>query len=150
MAKFKFRLATLLRLREATRDERRSELAKAYQAEGILENQRRRIRNALDELERHNRQACAPGPLDLDQLLEGRRYELVLRSQEQQARQQLEAVQAEVQRRREAVVDANRQVRVIEGLREKQLKRHRQEESRLEVKRLDEVAGRPQKQEDEP
>jgi flagellar FliJ protein len=150
MAKFKFRLATLLRLREATRDERRSELAKAYQAEGILENQRRHVGNELDELQRQNRQACAPGPLDLDQLLEARRYEVVLRSQEQQARQQLEAVQAEVQRRREAVVDANRQVRVLQGLREKQVQRHRQEENRLEIKRLDEVAGRPLKQEDEP
>ena len=150
MAKFKFRLGTLLRLREATRDERRSELAKAYQAEGILEKQRRRIADELDELERQSRQACAPGPLDLDQLLEARRYELVLRAAERQARQQHEAVQAEVQRRRDAVVEANRQVRVLERLREKQLQRHRREENRLEVKRLDEVAGRPVNREDEP
>ncbi len=150
MAKFKFRLETLLRLREATRDERRSELAKAYQAEGIIENQRRHIAAELDELERQSRRACAPGPLDLDQLLEARRYELVLRAQAREARQRHEAVQAEVQRRREAVVDANRQVRVLEGLREKQLQRHRQEENRLQIKQLDEVAGRPVKQEDEP
>ena len=32
MAKFKFRLATLLRLREATRDERRAGLAEAFRA----------------------------------------------------------------------------------------------------------------------
>ena len=148
MAKFKFRLATLLRLREATRDERRSELAKAYQAEGILENQRRGIADALAQLQQRHRQAAAPGPLDLDQLLEARRYELVLRAQARQAQSQLEAVQAEVQRRREALVDANRQVRVLDGLREKQLQRHRHEENRLEVKRLDEVAGRRVNSED--
>ena len=34
MAKFKFRLATLLRLREAARDERRAQLAQAYRALG--------------------------------------------------------------------------------------------------------------------
>ena len=36
MGKFKFRLATLLRLREATRDERRAELAQAYRADEII------------------------------------------------------------------------------------------------------------------
>ena len=149
MAKFKFRLATLLRLRETTRDERRAELAKAYQAEEILENQCRQIANQLDQLAGQSRQACAPGPLDLDQLLETRRYELVLQTQGRQARQQLEAVQAEVRRRCEAAVDANRQVRVLEGLREKQLQRHRQEETRLDVKQLDEVAGRRVYREDE-
>ena len=36
MARFKFRLDTLLRLREALRDQRRGELAQAYEAEQIL------------------------------------------------------------------------------------------------------------------
>ena len=142
MAKFVFRLATLLRLREATRDERRAELAKAYQAERILEDQRRRIADELVQLERRSRHACQPGTLDLDSLLETRRYELVLRSRQRQVEKQSEAVQTEVQRRRDAVVEANRQVRVLEGLRERQLQRHRQEEDRREIKQLDEIAGR--------
>ncbi len=33
MARFRFPLATVLKLREATRDERRGQLAEAYQAE---------------------------------------------------------------------------------------------------------------------
>jgi flagellar export protein FliJ len=149
MAKFEFRLATLLRLREATRDERRSELAQACQAERILEDQRRRIAKHLRESARRTREACAPGPLDLDRLLEARRYELVLRSQQRQVEQQCEAVQAEVQRRRDAVVEANRQVRVLESLREKQLQRHHREQNRLEIKQLDEVAGRHVSREDD-
>ena len=36
MTKFKFRLATLLKLREAARDERRGQLAQAYQADEII------------------------------------------------------------------------------------------------------------------
>ena len=138
----KFRLATLLELRESARDERRGQLAQAYRAEEIVEQQRTRLARELSELEKQNRQASAPGPLDVDRLLEVSRYELLLRFQQQQAGQQHEMVQAEIERRREALVDANRQVRVLEELRRKQLERHRQEESRQEIKRLDEAAAR--------
>ncbi len=149
MAKFKFRLATLLRLREAARDERRAELAQAYRADEILQEQRTRLAADLRELERHIRRVSAPGQLDVDRLLEARRYELVLRSQQQQAGQQHEALQAEIERRRRAVVDANREVRVLEKLRQRQYERHSQEESRQEVKRMDEAAGRTRVREDE-
>ena len=40
------------------------------------------------------------------------------------------------------LVVADRDVRVLEKLREKQARRHRLEEDRQEAKRLDEVAGR--------
>jgi len=39
MPKFQFRLATLLRLREATRDERRGRLAEAYRVDEVVEAQ---------------------------------------------------------------------------------------------------------------
>ncbi len=149
MAKFKFRLATLLRLREAARDERRSELAQAYRADEIIRHQRSRLARDLSELETTTRQASAPGDLNVDRLLETRRYQLVLRSQEQHVRQQHEALRAEIERRRQAVVDANREVRVLEGLRQKQYERHREEENRQEIKRLDEAAGRCATQEDD-
>jgi len=148
MAKFKFRLATLLRLREAARDGRRAQLAQAYRADEIIEHQRRTIARELSRLEGQNRQASAPGEIDVDRLLEVRRYELVLRSQQQETGQQHEAVRAEIERRREALVGANRQVRVLELLRQKQHERHRQEENRQEIKQLDEAAGRRTAQED--
>ncbi len=149
MAKFLFRLATLLRLREAARDERRAQLARAYQADEIIEQQRTRVADERRELERQSRRASAPGRLDVDRLLESRRYELVLQSQDQQLAQQHQAVRTEVERRRQALVDANRQVRVLETLRQRQLDHHRQEENRQEIKQLDEMAGRRAAQEDD-
>ena len=148
MSKFKFRLATLLRLREATRDERRAQLAQAYRADEIIEHERGRVAGELRELQRRSRQASAPGQLDVDRLLETRRYELVLQSQDQQLAQQHQAVQTEIERRRQALVDANRQVRVLEALRQKQLDHHRQEENRHEIKELDETANRRAGEED--
>lgn len=149
MAKFKFRLATLLRLREFARDERRTKLAQAYQADEIIAQEEQRLMRDLGELETRSREASRPGPLDVDQLLETRRYELVLTAQKQHVRQQRQAVQAEIEKRRRALVESNRGVRVLEELREKQLRRHRGNEHKLEIKQLDEVAQQRSRQEDD-
>jgi flagellar export protein FliJ len=149
MGKFKFRLATLLRLREATRDERRAELAQAYRADEIIQKEKQRLAREMVALKDQARRASAPGQLDLDRLLETRRHEVLLRSQQQHAEQQREAIQAEIERRRQVAVDANRQVRVLEQLRQRQYERHRREENRQEVKQLDEAAGRLASEEDD-
>jgi flagellar FliJ protein len=142
MSRFKFRLQTLLRLRDAVRDERRAELAQAYQADEILQGRRRQIEDELARLRDLSRAAALPGAVDVDRLLDARRYELVLRSQQQVAEQQQRALGVEIDRRRQVLVEANREVRVLETLRDKQQDRHRQEEARQETKRLDEAAAR--------
>ena len=142
MAKFKFRLATLLRLREAARDDRRSQLAEAYRVDDVLQARLGEVSQQLAGLRVHCRKVAGPGAVDVDRLVEAQRYELALRAHQSQLNQQREAVSAEIERRRQALVDANRDVRVLEKLREKQVRRHRQEENRREVKLLDEVAGR--------
>ena len=76
----------------------------------------------------------------MDRLVEAQRYELVLRVAAAQIVRQRETVQAEIERRRQVLVEANRDVRVLENLRDKQAAQHRQEEERREMKRLDEVA----------
>lgn len=141
MSKFKFRLATLLRLRESARDQRRSQLAEAYQAEEAILEQRRQVRDAIDELMRECRDVAGPGELDLDRLLDARRYEVTLRAEHRDLTEKHEAVRAEVDRRRQALVEANRSVRVLELLRDRQLEQHREEERIQQIKELDEIAG---------
>jgi flagellar FliJ protein len=51
-------------------------------------------------------------------------------------------VATEIEKRREALVDADRDVRSLEQLREAQLERHREEQERRQMKVLDEVALR--------
>jgi flagellar FliJ protein len=140
MPSFRFRLTTLLRLREGERDERRTRLADAQQAEDIVNSRIADIDAGLgrlrDETGRHSR----PGPMDVDALMELQRYELLLKAERQAALQQRELVAAEVERRREALVAADREVRVLERLRETQQQRHRQAEERQERKVLDEIA----------
>jgi len=50
MSKFKFRMATLLRLRETTRDQRRGELAEAYRVDEVLQRQLQQIEGELTAL----------------------------------------------------------------------------------------------------
>lgn len=141
MAKFKFRLATLLRLREATRDQRRGELAEAYRADDLLREHQERLGQELRWLLDQCRKVAGPGTVDVDRLVESQRYELTLRAQQGQLASQREAVGAEIDRRRQTLLAADRDVRLLEKLREKQAHRHHQEESRREIKQLDEVAG---------
>jgi len=140
MAKFKFRMATLLRLREAARDQRRTELAEAYRIDDVLKQRRGQISGTLTDLQIECRHVAGPGTVDVDRLVEAQRYELALKAQRNELDRQREAVAAEIERRRQTLVEANRDVRVLEKLREKQSGRHRREENRREIKQLDEVA----------
>jgi flagellar protein FliJ len=140
MPKFKFRLATLLKLREATRDERQAELAEAYRADDILVERIENIHAELHAMLMGCRKAVGPGTVNIDLLIESQRYEVTLRAYEKQTLEQRKRLAVEIERRREALLTANREVRVLEKLREHQLENYRAEENRKDIKRLDEVA----------
>ena len=75
MARFIFRMATLLKLRESARDERQRK-AKAQQAAEILRRQRETLDREAQRLDQQSRDAVRPGRIDVDRLLHSRRYEL--------------------------------------------------------------------------
>ena len=140
MAQFNFRLASLMRLREATRDECRAALAEAYRVDDVLRQKVDRIARELELLKDFCRMKASPGTVDIDRLVEAQRYELVARQQQRQFVAQRESIAAEIERRRLALVEADREVRVLEKLRERQVEQHRKTEELRETKRLDEVA----------
>jgi flagellar FliJ protein len=141
MAKFRFRHTDLLAVREAVRDEKRAHLAQAQEAAEKLRLEAERMERELSDLRSFTARASRGG-IDVDRLLEAHRHELVLRAQRQTLADQRRLVEAEVEKRRLALVQADQEVRVLEKLREAQLARHRKAEEQLEMKRLDEVAGR--------
>jgi len=137
---FRFRLETLLRLRLVERDQRRAELAKALRAEEMLRSEQRTLEQQQAEAAQRGRQLKSPGAADVDALLQTHRYELVLAAKHRQLAAQIVQVQAESERRRQTLVEADRQVRVLEKLRERQAAAHRQQTERLETKQFDEMA----------
>lgn len=142
MAKFKFRLAKLRKIREAVRDQRRAHLAEAYRAEEVLKQQSETIARELGDLRSECRRASGPGIVDVDRLTQAHRHELVLKSQQEHLGRQSQALTSEIEVRREALVHATREVRILEKLEEKQLARHRKTEEQQDIKQLDEVAQR--------
>ncbi len=137
---FRFRLETLLRLRLAERDQRRAELAKALRAEELLRGEERTLEGQQSEAATRSRQLKSPGAANVDALLETHRYEIVLAAQRRQLKQQIAQVEAETERRRQALVEADRQVRVLEKLRERQAAAWTKAAQRQEVKQFDELA----------
>ena len=147
MPKFQFRLATVLRLRESVRDERRNQLAQALQAEQMLIDRIESLDAELTSL-RQAAHRTVDNKVNLDRLLDAERYELVLKAERQSIVAQRSTLEAELQRRRDVLVQADRDVRVLERLRDVQAERHRYEEIYRETQQLDEVAARRHRQED--
>jgi flagellar protein FliJ len=135
-----FRLQTLLRLRHSDRNERRAELAKALRAEAMLEAEQEKINKQQLEISQRASALKSPGIADVDALLETHRYGGVLSAQRRVIEGQLVQVRAECERRRLALVEADRQVQVLEKLRARQQVAHQKQLARDETKELDELA----------
>jgi flagellar FliJ protein len=140
MAKYKFRLETLQRVREARRDEQRASLAEAYHAEQILAERQAELAAESAALRELRRAATADRYLNVNRLLEAQRYELLLKAQDQELTKQHLLLAAETERRRQLLVEADREVRVLELLDEKHQQAYNREQQRLETKTLDEIA----------
>ncbi len=140
MAKYKFRLNTLQKVREAHRDQQRASLAEAFRAEQVLAENRAELVEEERELRELQRSAANGQYLDVNRLLEAQRYELLLKAQGQELAKQAILLAAEAERRRQTLVEADREVRVLELLDERHRRAHDREEQRAETKRLDDVA----------
>lgn len=139
MSDFKFRLATLLRLREATRDERRQSFAAAERAEDLFQQQADQLAAEWDRVLTITRDAVGRGAIDVGRLIETHRYQKTLEARRTRVGKQLADAKAEVEVRREALIEADRDVRMLEKLRDAQKMRHHQESHRLDMKRIDEA-----------
>ena len=140
MAKYKFRLETLEKLRLARRNQQRVAMAEAFRAEQVLDARRAEIQNEQSALRAMQRSATAEPYLNVARLLDVQRYELVLKTRETELANQAAMLSAEIERRRLALVEADREVRVLELLDERGRRAHRRESARLETRLLDEVA----------
>ncbi len=137
MAEFHFRLATLLKLRESERNERRLRLAEAREAERILGERIAELENEREDISRQSRDAVRPGPLNLDRVVQTSRFELLVEAQLRAMQDRNNQLQEELERRHEALVEADRGVRVLEKLRERWLADYQRQQLKLEQKELD-------------
>ena len=140
MARFRFQLETLRRLRQMHRDEMRGRLAEAYEAERILSEQQQAIAGDAAALAERQRLMMTSGRLNVNELLESQRYQLALQAHSRQLAEQAARLADEVENRRLAVVEADRQVRVLDQLEAKQREARQKERTAAEQKLMDEAA----------
>jgi flagellar export protein FliJ len=140
MPSFYFRLAALHRLRLADRDQHRADLAEARAAEDTLLTEARAVAQERSQIQQLSRILGSPGQVDVDRLMAAHRYEVALRAKLQVLAEKLHAARAEAEYRRLALVEADRQVHILQKLREKQHGAHQAREEKQEQKCLDDSA----------
>ena len=140
MSKYTFRLETLQKVRCERRDQLRTALADAFRAEQILTDHQAELAAEQYELLHQQRSAADGKYLDVNRLVEAQRYELVLKAREQELARQKGLLAAEIERRRLALVEADRDVRVLELLDQKNRREHDRQTQRAEIRELDEIA----------
>jgi flagellar FliJ protein len=136
MRPFHFRLNKVQHIRQSVREQRRLELLEAQQAEDHVSSQIADLQSELQSLQSHARFAAAPGRLNIDDLRHTQRFERSLRGELQSAQTRRQALSAEVERRREAVVEADREVKVLDRLEEKQRAQYRIDQARCEARAI--------------
>lgn len=146
MARFQFRLDKLRRLREMARDERRGRLAEAFQAQQLLTEQQAAVGSELTEARAHQREMIESGTLDVNQVLETQRHQRGLEGQRMSMSEQSATLEIEIEKRRIALAEADRQVRLLDRLEDRQRAEHERNRLASEMKRLDEAAARCRKE----
>jgi flagellar FliJ protein len=142
MTAFRFRLETVLKLREEERRGQQLRLAAAQQADDVLAGRLADLRQSLVDHRAAHRHLAQVGRIDVDRLLSSERYEMLLRVEQARLVDQRRQLAEEIARRREALAAAHREVRVLEKLRERQAERHRLDEAARERRALDEIGAR--------
>ena len=138
---FRFRLQPLQKIRENIRRDRQTELAKALEAEAVVREKIENLVRDIAKTKEDGRKWASSGKINVDFLVGLRRHEAYLLVQKTDAEQTLEQVLAEVERRRQAVVEADKEVKILEKLHEKLKERHDSELDAKEIVELDEIAS---------
>jgi flagellar FliJ protein len=146
MSNFRFRLETLLKLRRAALDQQRAKLAEAYRAEAILREHEEEIARQAAEAHQDRRNAAGRGTVNVDAALRAQRFDLLLLAQRQALDEQRRKLSAAIEQQRRLVVEADRDVKVLEKLRERRQAEHAAAEQVRDMKQLDEIAARTRKE----
>ena len=137
---FRFRLEVVRRIRKQAQDAHRREVADAIRSVSAAEDQIAELDGRLRTTVNHTRDTQQARRLDMVSLQRHHLYRGWLHRRRVEAREELGRRQAELDRRREKLAEATKQLKVIEKLREKQQNRYDLLIERQEQAAYDEAA----------
>ncbi|MFI5377762.1 MAG: flagellar export protein FliJ [Tepidisphaerales bacterium] len=139
MPRFTFTLDGPLRQRRNIEQMRQRELALALKAMQDLQDELRALERAIKQANEDVRQGHMTGTVDTTYLAAHRRFIMSAQRKGITLVQRIALAQREVNERRARVVEAAKQFKVLEKLREHQWKAFRAEHARKEFAELDEI-----------
>ena len=141
MPSFHYRLETLLKMRGLERDRCRIALKEALDRQKSLQEKLDAVDEEIVELSDRERSAFASGAVDMVLIRDLGRYKTVLYDNRTEMLRQMVPIREEVEVCRARLLEADRSVKTLEKLREKQRHEHRAEAERRENKEFDEIAA---------
>lgn len=139
MAKFAFNLQAVLRQREHLEELRQREFAAAQAEVTRWEAALRELDGTMRIATQEMRDTHLTGRLDMSFISAHRRFTFAMQRKALELAQQIAAAQALADKARLALVEATKQRKIIEKLREKQFERWRTDLAMKETAALDEV-----------
>ncbi len=132
-------LDTLVKLRHAERDRRRAAWASASRAELAVQAERDQVAAALTAAQAAARRGAAPGATDVRQLGDQQRYGQILRERLADLTRRHEVLREQLADLQQALLVAEREVRILENLREKRSAQAQAARSKSEAGQLREI-----------
>ena len=139
MKRYKYRLEPMLKLKEHKEKEKQREHAETVQKVQEQKDKLVRIDEERGETLKHQRQSLV-GSMSLAELLVCSRYLMKLKKDTLTGRELLRGLEKEADKRREKLVEASKERKIYEKLKEKQIAKFTKEVERLENKAVDETA----------
>ena len=140
MAKFVFKLEAVLRQRKHVEGEKQRALALIQSQMTVLQNELRLLNETVQTSTNDLRDNRLTGRLDLHFLAAHRRFTLATQRKAMNLVQKMALVQRSVDEAQQALLEAVKQRKAIEKLREKHHQRWAEEIARKEAAQLDEVS----------
>lgn len=122
--RYQFRLERIQSLRERVREERRLLHAEALAFQRTIEQQIQRVQDVVATQKEALRFILSQPAVAVDRAIQGRTFEGVMTRYDQHLQGQLGQVRQAVEVRRQRLVEAERDVRILEKLDEKQRERY--------------------------
>ena len=136
MKRYKYRLEPMLKLKAHKEKEKQREHAETVQKVQEQKDKLVRIDEERGETLKHQRQSLV-GSMSLAELLICSRYLMKLKKDTLTGRELLRGLEKEADKRREKLVEASKERKIYEKLKEKQIAKFTKEVERLENKAVD-------------
>lgn len=133
MTQQRFRLDQVQHHRHNLREQRRQELLEAQRAEDQVSTHIAGLQSEIQMLRAQSRTAIQPGALDLARVKHAQRYEQSLRAEMESAKRRRQSLAEEVSRRREMLIEADRESKLVDKVQERAAQHRRTEQTRREA-----------------